>query len=154
MFACCVMVYGSTHLQAFPIDIIGLLFSYPVDCSPVASSAASACREGSAKGYFVTSTAPGLFMKPGFFRWCAPSYGWANACCPNLKPGKMQHLSHTEARNRRASIRGSPGDCMASACSHFLLGSAGFIVACVDKTKPPAQGRAPDQPGVAARGVI
>ena len=27
------------------------------------------CREGSAKGYFVTSTAPGLFMKPGFFRW-------------------------------------------------------------------------------------
>ena len=30
-----------------------------------------ACREGSAKGYFVTSTAPGLFMKPGFFRWCA-----------------------------------------------------------------------------------
>ena len=28
-----------------------------------------ACRDGSAKGYFVTSATPGLFMKPGFFRW-------------------------------------------------------------------------------------
>lgn len=27
------------------------------------------CREGAAKGYFITSGAPGLFLKPGFFRW-------------------------------------------------------------------------------------
>ena len=26
-------------------------------------------REGVEKGYFISSDAPGLFMKPGFFRW-------------------------------------------------------------------------------------
>ena len=29
-------------------------------------------REGAKKGYFVTSDAPGLFMRPGFFRWWNP----------------------------------------------------------------------------------
>lgn len=30
---------------------------------------AMARREGVEKGYFISSDAPGLFMKPGFFRW-------------------------------------------------------------------------------------
>ncbi|CAL5223288.1 g5776 [Coccomyxa viridis] len=44
-------------------------FKVTVWVMPFVEENSAAYREGSTKGYFVTSTAPGLFMKPGFFRW-------------------------------------------------------------------------------------
>jgi alpha-glucosidase (family GH31 glycosyl hydrolase) len=40
---------------------------------PDQAAACAACREGAAKGYFVTSDARGLFLRPGFFRWWNPA---------------------------------------------------------------------------------
>ncbi|KAK9907636.1 hypothetical protein WJX75_007337 [Coccomyxa subellipsoidea] len=69
--------YGDLEFDAlkFP-DAPGMVrqlhamgFKVTVWVMPFVEENSDAYREGADKGYFITSTAPGLFMKPGFFRW-------------------------------------------------------------------------------------